>query len=347
MIPLKNNPNVDNSDLLNYPDGRVKDNTGTGNGTPVNRSVYGDVHSNISKLMRLYNIIPNELPDNETNQYQIIEALRSLATKNDFVLDINSVSGVLGVNVKIGSMLEKEQIVCKALVDWTSETTIKGSDNVTLAFTKYGNFKVGEYVRLIKTASAINIIRLGDSVSIGEISSELGFLKKATQSEENAGIIDTKATTPLANKNTFSRRVNGVDSNDYLATVSQNGLMSASDKAIIDSFDSGLKNKGFISGIDIDSGSGSYPVGGNIASASIITSSGKRQVILVTMSNPMSNTDYEVQTTIQSQASFASDVEIHPIVFKPISVTQFQLALRETMSATTQNLKIHCRVYQL
>ena len=57
MIPLQSNANVDNSDPTNYPDGRLKDNTGTGNGTPVNRSVYSDIHSNISKMMRLYGII--------------------------------------------------------------------------------------------------------------------------------------------------------------------------------------------------------------------------------------------------------------------------------------------------
>ena len=65
MIALNNNPNVDNSDLVNYPDGRIKDNDGTGNGTGVNRSVYGDLHANISKLMRLYSITPNNVPDND------------------------------------------------------------------------------------------------------------------------------------------------------------------------------------------------------------------------------------------------------------------------------------------
>lgn len=85
MRALNSNPNVDNSDLSNYPDGRVKDNTGSGNGTGVNERVYGDLHQAIAKLMRLYGIIPSGLPDNEANGFQIVEALKALASKNDYI----------------------------------------------------------------------------------------------------------------------------------------------------------------------------------------------------------------------------------------------------------------------
>ena len=64
MRKLNSNPNVDNSDLSNYPDGRIKNDTGAGNGTPVNESVYGDAHQTIAKLMRLYNITGNKIHDN-------------------------------------------------------------------------------------------------------------------------------------------------------------------------------------------------------------------------------------------------------------------------------------------
>ena len=37
-------PNIDNSSPLVYPNGRIQDNTGSGNGTPVNNYVYSDLH---------------------------------------------------------------------------------------------------------------------------------------------------------------------------------------------------------------------------------------------------------------------------------------------------------------
>ena len=81
MRKLSSNSNVIISDP-NYPNGRVRDNTGTGNGTPVNEGVYGDIHVNKDKLMDLYGIESNGLPDNEANGYQIIEALRFI--ENNF-----------------------------------------------------------------------------------------------------------------------------------------------------------------------------------------------------------------------------------------------------------------------
>ncbi len=163
MRKLNVNPNVITSDP-NYPNGRIRNNTGTGNGTPVNEAVYGDIHVNKDKLMDLYGITPNNLPDNEANGYQIIEAYRALASKNDFILPLTLNTGVLSVPIKIGFMLENEQVICKAGFNMTTETQIKGSDNVTYTFTANGSFKTGEYVRLIKKASSIELVILCDYV---------------------------------------------------------------------------------------------------------------------------------------------------------------------------------------
>ena len=86
MRILSSNPNVDNSDLVNFPDGRIKDNDGSGNGTGINERTNGDIHQTISRLMRKYGIVPNGLPDNVTNGYQIVEAIQALASKNDFII---------------------------------------------------------------------------------------------------------------------------------------------------------------------------------------------------------------------------------------------------------------------
>ena len=42
---MRNKSNLANIVIdANYPYGRIKDNTGAGDGTPVNEFVYGDIH---------------------------------------------------------------------------------------------------------------------------------------------------------------------------------------------------------------------------------------------------------------------------------------------------------------
>lgn len=349
MRSLFNRSDTDKSDLVKYPSARIRDNNGSGNGTAVNEATKGDFHQMLEKLMRLYGIAPNELPDNETNGFQLIDALSALASKNDYIYPLTTDGAVLSVDIKISFMKTNEFIVCLSGADKTTETTIKGSDNTTFAVTYSGNYKANEYVRVIKTGSGVSIIRIADWNSLGAMATELLFLKKASQAEENAGTIDTAGTTPLTNKTVFLRRVNGVDSSTYLASASQNGLISIDQFNLLSSIASSLpRNTGWFSGVNIDSGSpgSTYPRSGDIVSATIQTSSGGRQVIRCVFETPMDNLSFLVDTEIESQGTLANDVEIQREVFRPVSTTSFDIALRET-SSVAQSLKIHCKVYQL
>jgi hypothetical protein len=346
MIPLKSNQNVDNSDPANYPDGRIKDNTGTGNGTPVDRNVYGDLHSNISKLMRLYGILPSGLPDNETNGYQIITALSALASKNDYIYPLATDGTVLSVDIKLSFMNTNEFLVCLASADKGSETIIKGSNNTAFAVTYSGNFKSGEYVRVIKTNVGVSIIRIADWNSLEAMVTDLGFLKKASQAQENAGTSDLVSTTPLVNKVTFARRVNGADSGTYLSSASQNGLMSISQYNQLAGL-SGVRNRGWFSGLDVG-GSGSLPTSGYTSAVATAgaTPGDDESFVLVTMPVAMDNLNYRVECFPQSEGSIGNDNEISGIIFRPVSTTQFTVSLRG-LNVALQSLKIHMDVRQL
>lgn len=348
MIPLKNNPNIDSSDLANYPDGRIKDNDGSGNGTGVNRSVYGDLHSNISKLMRLYDIAPTGLPDNETSGYQIIEALSALASKNDYIYPLTTNgTDTLSIDIKLSLMKDNEFLICLASADKTTETLIKGTGPTSIAVTYSGNFKTNEYVRVIKTSVGVSIVRVADWNSLNAMVGELLFLKKASQAEENAGAIDTVATTPLVNKVAYTLRTIGADSVNYLATALRNGLYPKEHYAIVAGIGaSPVKNIGWFSGLNVATSSGSLPISGNVTSATA-TSSGLETVITVNLANAMTNTNYFVRSHIQSEASnILSDNDICVPVFKPITTTQFTMSFRE-VSGATQSLKVHLEVVQL
>lgn len=351
MIPLQANANIDNSDLFNYPSGRIKDNTGPGNGTPVNRNVYGDLHSNISKAMRLYEIIPSGLPDNETNGYQVLDAFIALASKNDFIYPLSTDGTTLSVDIKLSLMKTNEFLICLASADKTTETLIKGSGPTSFAVVYSGNFKANEYVRVIKTLSGVSIIRIADWNSLNAMVAELGFLKKSTYADELAATSDQVATNPLSNALIFSERVNGTSSAASLATAIRNGLYPKEHFAIVAGIGaSPVKNVGFFSGLDIG---GPPPgtalaVGGNITSA-VIFASGvmtAESFILVTMANAMANTNYYVRSFIESQGTLNQDDDANSVVFKPISTTQYQVAIKESAGGT-QSLKIHMEVVQL
>jgi hypothetical protein len=58
-----------------FPYGRLKDDTGSGNGVPVNENVYGDFHQFFERLMDVGEKTFNEQPDSDYNGFQFFEAL--------------------------------------------------------------------------------------------------------------------------------------------------------------------------------------------------------------------------------------------------------------------------------
>lgn len=339
--------NIDKSDSA-YLEGRIKDNNGNGGGTPVNEYVYGDLHQTFAKLMALNQIKYNGLPDNETNGYQLIEALVALASKNDFVLSLSTVSGKLIIPIKLGSLKVGESFIAKAAVDRTDETTVKGSlDNAVKAAVFTDDFKTGEYVRVINNADDVEIIRLVDSANLSAVNTALKFLKAATQLQEDAGILDTVATTPKSNKTVFDKRVNGTLSASYLATAQQNGLLSKEDKIILNNLgQSRVRNIGAFSGLDADGGQDTFVVHGDIENASVVSRTTEGEIIRVRWKNAMDTSNYKLQISIQSQGNIEYDNDVHPIVWKYRSKTEADIYVEETYG-NAQNLKIHIDVIQL
>jgi hypothetical protein len=61
-----------------YPYGRIKNNSGGNNGTPVNEEVYGDVHQFFERLMAIAGTAFNGQPDNNGNGFQLFVALQTV-----------------------------------------------------------------------------------------------------------------------------------------------------------------------------------------------------------------------------------------------------------------------------
>ena len=342
--------NIDLSDPSNYLNGRIKDNTGSGDGTPVNERVYGDFHQLVAKLMNLAGLSFNDLPENEANGYQFIDSLRNLASKNDLNYNLGKEGSILTLPIRLGSVTNNEIIRAKATFDKGSETLIKGtldnSDNKRVTY--LGTFKQNEYVRLINTTASVLIIREVDAFNLGTIVEELLYLKAATQTQENTGTTDEAATTPLTNKTVFTERVNGDDSDDYLANTNRNGLLSAAFWDIINGIGTpALRNRGrFVLGDISGSSPGTNLVSNGQISATVTALGSGRSTVDITFDNEMDNMSYRLDFNAESLGSLDLDNDFRGLVFKKISTTKASFLIQESANVT-QNIQIHVDVIQL
>lgn len=77
-LALKTNVEPADSD---YPYGRIKDDSGSGDGTPVNELVYGDIHQFFARMFAKSGLIYNNLPDSDYSDFQFFEAAQKLWKK--------------------------------------------------------------------------------------------------------------------------------------------------------------------------------------------------------------------------------------------------------------------------
>lgn len=80
-IKLTNKPNT-SPVSGDYAYGDIRDRAGVTPGTPVSREVYADFHQFFERLMALGSVAHNNLPDNNTNGFQLIEALSNYMLSN-------------------------------------------------------------------------------------------------------------------------------------------------------------------------------------------------------------------------------------------------------------------------
>jgi hypothetical protein len=353
-------PNIDNSDLVNFPNGRIKDNDGTGDGTPVNRLIYSDLHEFFAKLMREAGISYNALPESEGNGYQLIAALMNFASKNNYLQPLNVASvvisgvttNVLSLGLKISTLKAGEFLLCQATADYDEAITkIKGSETgVYKNISVPEDYLANEYL-LVVNNTTISIIRLATALNFAALADENGYLKAATDLEEITGTATDVATTPASNLSAFDDRVNGSSSSAFLSTDSQNGLMSASDKTKLDGMTNPVKNVGWFSGLD----PGGMGIGvslarhGDVVSAVVTsndTSGNSGSSLTITIANAMTGMNFFVRMHVESQGSVVNDRLLRTPVFVPQSTTTFTFSLSEAI-AVIQSVKIHIEVVQI
>lgn len=98
MRALTSVPNIDGA-TTDYPNGRVRDKLGVTPGTTGGEVLFGDIIQLFQKMVIDGGISPNGNPDNVTNGYQLLEALRKQFGKS---ITKDAVAGDLAYTLEFG-----------------------------------------------------------------------------------------------------------------------------------------------------------------------------------------------------------------------------------------------------
>lgn len=160
-IPQNSDPKFPQSTILNETD--------TNDGTPVVEEIYGDVLTNIYKLLEKTGITPTGTQDSDDTQYQILKALQNLPNELNDIEQILTLTGtVWSIPLPIELLPNKYFFVARASDAYASGGvyTFKGSGATSYPFSSSG-FKASDEVLIILDQSGVRAYSLAflDSIS--------------------------------------------------------------------------------------------------------------------------------------------------------------------------------------
>lgn len=152
-----------------FPFSTIQNETDLVDGTPVVEEIYGDVLTNLYKLLQTTGVTPTGTQDNDLTQYQILEALRKLPnTLNDIEQILTLTGTVWSIPLPIELLPNKYFFVARATDAYANggTYTFKGSGATSYPFTSSG-FKASDELLLILDTSGVRAYSLAflDSIS--------------------------------------------------------------------------------------------------------------------------------------------------------------------------------------
>ena len=175
-----NQRNIDKSDLANYPDARIRNNTGSNDGTPISEAVYGDIHETFAKFMRESGLSYNNLPDNVSNGYQLFEAIKRVASKNDFIGSATKQGNdTVYFDAPLNIFKDNESMIFSVNFDSADalNKAICPAPNFSKTSVISGTFKSGQKVRLINEASRIVVSGIYETNDVPNLLQRLTYLE--------------------------------------------------------------------------------------------------------------------------------------------------------------------------
>jgi hypothetical protein len=174
MRTIRDLPIVQDGDNALFPDGQIRNETATQSGTPVVREIYGDILTNIYKIIRDAGVEFTETEDNENTQYQLLQALKVFVNELNDVMQILTVSNTdISINVDLDNLPNNYvfigQISELLLASETYDLTGTGSNSYV--FSPDTDIVANSQVLLvIKNSSVTKIVDLSKEINQTTIS---------------------------------------------------------------------------------------------------------------------------------------------------------------------------------
>lgn len=186
MRTLRNFPYAQDSNTSKFPDGQIQNETATQDGTPVVREVYGDILTNIYKIVRDSGLDFNQLEDSEDNGYQLLEALKVFTNElNDLEQIITVGSTSLQVSFDVDNLPQNYVFIGKL-----SDAIVKDE---SYTFSSSGDNQIAFFASVDIPANSIVIVSIK--------SSTIEITPIVNQQNEN-GFLITPFTGVLSHNNT-------------------------------------------------------------------------------------------------------------------------------------------------
>jgi hypothetical protein len=156
MRTIKNLSVPQNSEAK-FPFSTIQNETDILDGTPVVEEIYGDVLTNIYKVLQSTGIVPTGTQDNDITQYQFLEALKKLPNVLNDIEQVLSLTGtVWSVPLNLDFLPNKYVFIARAGDNYTNGITytFKGTSSTTYTFTG-SNFRSGDEVLIVIDSSNV------------------------------------------------------------------------------------------------------------------------------------------------------------------------------------------------
>ena len=152
MRTIRDLPIVQDGNNTLFPDGQIKNETATQDGTPVVREIYGDVITNIYKIIRDAGVDFTETEDSESTQYQLLDALKVFTNELNDTMQVLTVNGLkVSINVSLDNLPNNYFFICQVSDSLSSGVTyeLEGSGDNTYNFSVQSNINSSSQVLLI------------------------------------------------------------------------------------------------------------------------------------------------------------------------------------------------------
>lgn len=152
MRTLKGQNITRDENVALFPDGQIVDDTATQDGTPVVRKLYGDIVTNIYKILRDAGVTPNELEDSENSGYQLLKALKLFHNElNDLSQTISVSQDSMSIQIDLSNLPDNYVFIGKVdeAVKSNFNYSLDGLNNSSKVLISQSNIKASSTVLLI------------------------------------------------------------------------------------------------------------------------------------------------------------------------------------------------------